>query len=379
MLRSETAARVESAGAKVTLVGADVGDPDADRSGDRRPDHRHDAAAAWRRPRRRHRAGRPASWASWTTTSSARSSGSKAAEARSISTARPPAWISITSSASRRPASLPFGNPGQSNYGAANAFIDRLAWLRQSQGRPGLTVNWNQWSEIEALAWRSPQPARAFDFRGAARSDPERGVEALGLADPGWARQKIAIMPMDWVTFHDPRPRARSPTRCFEGHPRDDGPRGASRAVRRRAPCGRCCSPRRPRIATGWSREVHSRPSWPTSCKLDRERAPARPAAQHRRGLRLAHGARAEEQGRGRAGHQPADREPHPGSVDHAAGDRADGTAGGVTQPREETAGTTDGVAASDRAAPAATRKPCRSARSSPRLSNRRARAEPRS
>jgi acyl carrier protein len=90
-----------------------------------------------------------------------------------------------------------FGNPGQSNYGAANAFIDRLAWLRRSQGRAGLTVNWNQWSEIGLGV--AIQATRTADF-GARRISPERGVEALGLAIQD-GRAEVAVMPMDWVTF----------------------------------------------------------------------------------------------------------------------------------------------------------------------------------
>lgn len=41
---------------------------------------------------------------------------------------------------------------GQSNYAAANAFMDRLMSLRRSQGLAGLSVNWGAWAEVGMAA-----------------------------------------------------------------------------------------------------------------------------------------------------------------------------------------------------------------------------------
>ena len=47
-----------------------------------------------------------------------------------------------------------FGSAGQSNYIAANAFMDTLMQLRYQQGLPGLSINWGPWSEIGGMAAR---------------------------------------------------------------------------------------------------------------------------------------------------------------------------------------------------------------------------------
>ena len=41
-----------------------------------------------------------------------------------------------------------FGNPGQSNYSGANAFLDSLARHRKAQGQPATVVQWAGWGEV---------------------------------------------------------------------------------------------------------------------------------------------------------------------------------------------------------------------------------------
>ena len=44
------------------------------------------------------------------------------------------------------------GSPGQTNYAAANAFIDALIHVRRAAGLVGLAINWGPWAEIGMAA-----------------------------------------------------------------------------------------------------------------------------------------------------------------------------------------------------------------------------------
>ncbi len=98
------------------------------------------------------------------------------------------------------------GNPGQGNYAAANAFLDRLAWLRRSQGRAGQTIHWGPWSEIGMSA--TAQGQRSFEF-GVGTIAPARGIEALAVVSD-LDTPELAVMPMDWATFMSRLPTART-------------------------------------------------------------------------------------------------------------------------------------------------------------------------
>jgi hypothetical protein len=93
------------------------------------------------------------------------------------------------------------GSPGQTNYAAANAFLDAFAQHRRRQGLAALSIDWG--------AWRDGGLAATDDIRSrvAARgmrafSDAE-GLQAFErLLEESWPPQ-IAVMPVDWSRFFE--------------------------------------------------------------------------------------------------------------------------------------------------------------------------------
>jgi acyl transferase domain-containing protein/NADPH:quinone reductase-like Zn-dependent oxidoreductase/NAD(P)-dependent dehydrogenase (short-subunit alcohol dehydrogenase family) len=90
------------------------------------------------------------------------------------------------------------GSPGQSNYSAANAFMDALAHQRASRGLPALSINWGPWSEVGAAADQGITERLAA--RGVATLTPEQGLfamqELLSLD-----RMQVAVLPIDWARY----------------------------------------------------------------------------------------------------------------------------------------------------------------------------------
>jgi microcystin synthetase protein McyG len=97
------------------------------------------------------------------------------------------------------------GSAGQANHGAANAFLDALAYYRQAQGLPGLSINWGAWSEIGAAAQRKAD--EQFKPKGITPITPKQGLqvlEQLFSIQPSKIQNAIAqvgVIPIDWSTF----------------------------------------------------------------------------------------------------------------------------------------------------------------------------------
>jgi NAD(P)-dependent dehydrogenase (short-subunit alcohol dehydrogenase family)/SAM-dependent methyltransferase/acyl carrier protein len=96
------------------------------------------------------------------------------------------------------------GSGGQANHSAANAFEDAIAWYRQAQGLPTVSINWGPWAEIGAAA------DRKLDKPGSLRAiAPADGLAALAYAlrrnaDTGLLQtSQIAVLNTDWSHLPD--------------------------------------------------------------------------------------------------------------------------------------------------------------------------------
>ena len=82
------------------------------------------------------------------------------------------------------------GNPGQAAHAAANAVLTAVAAARRARGQPGLCVDWGAWDAIGTVAAHNP-------FRGLRRMPPSVCLDALWQLLSGSAAH-AAVMDVAW-------------------------------------------------------------------------------------------------------------------------------------------------------------------------------------
>ena len=101
-----------------------------------------------------------------------------------------------------------FGNPGQANYVAANAFLEALARHRRALGLPALAVCWGPVSDTGYLVRNAGLSDQLSEKLGA---EPLTAAEALDelkrLLDAGVTRMTVA--PVDWRKLYGKLPGLR--------------------------------------------------------------------------------------------------------------------------------------------------------------------------
>ncbi len=95
-----------------------------------------------------------------------------------------------------------FGNPGQANHAAANAFLDQLAGHRRAMGLAGQTIAWGAWSDIGEAAEQRERIEETLAERGTLWMSPEQGIRAFDrLVRQDWTNATATSI--DWESFLD--------------------------------------------------------------------------------------------------------------------------------------------------------------------------------
>jgi acyl carrier protein len=99
------------------------------------------------------------------------------------------------------------GSPGQSNYAAANAFLDALAHQRRAMGLPGLSINWGPWAQVGQAA--QGDILERLASRGMEAIQPGEGVSVFGdlLEQPA---AQVGVCAFHWPKFYQAFPGAKS-------------------------------------------------------------------------------------------------------------------------------------------------------------------------
>jgi acyl carrier protein len=86
------------------------------------------------------------------------------------------------------------GNPGQGNYGAANAFLDGLAQHRRAQGLPAVSLAWGVWEPASRMTGHLVEADRARLAR--VGIVPLPSSEGLTLLDAALGLERAVVVPV---------------------------------------------------------------------------------------------------------------------------------------------------------------------------------------
>lgn len=94
------------------------------------------------------------------------------------------------------------GNIGQSNYAAANAFLDSLAFYQRVNNIPGFSINWGPWASVGLAANMDKASQEQMDLAGINSISPEVGISVLEtiLLD-NVTIPEIAVIDINWQRF----------------------------------------------------------------------------------------------------------------------------------------------------------------------------------
>ncbi|CAM4067389.1 hypothetical protein GCM10009799_46760 [Nocardiopsis rhodophaea] len=96
-------------------------------------------------------------------------------------------------------ASALLGTAGQSNYAAANAFLDGLASFRRAAGLPATAIQWGSWAEV-GMSARLGLDSRSNDGEGVLPREDGLALLTHLLAN-GDGGPVSAVLPTDWRHF----------------------------------------------------------------------------------------------------------------------------------------------------------------------------------
>ncbi|QSJ15493.1 type I polyketide synthase [Nostoc sp. UHCC 0702] len=92
------------------------------------------------------------------------------------------------------------GSPGQSNYAAANAFMDALAHHRRALGLPGVSINWGPWAEAGMAAQLDKRDHTRWAAQGISPIASPKGLQILAEV-LGQSIAQVAVLAVDWAKF----------------------------------------------------------------------------------------------------------------------------------------------------------------------------------